>query len=64
MWYQVSLAKVVALLVYIGLGMVALRFGRTRQVRLAAYLGALLTAAFIVVAAYSKSPWGWFAALA
>ncbi len=56
-------AKVLALLVYIGLGMVALRFGRTGRVRLAAYLGALVTAAFIVAAAYSKSPWGWLAAL-
>ena len=56
-------AKLVALLVYIGLGMVALRFGRTRQARLVAYLGALVTAAFIVASAYSKSPWGWLAAL-
>lgn len=56
-------AKVLALLVYIGLGMVALRFGRSRSVRLAAYLGALLAAAFIVAAAYSKSAWGLFALL-
>ena len=56
-------AKVAALLVYIGLGMVALRFGRTRRQRLAAYIGALLTAAYIVAAAYSKSPWGWLAVI-
>jgi len=52
------LAKIIALLVYIGLGMVALRFGRTRGAKVTAWLAALLTAAYIVSVAYAKSPWG------
>lgn len=51
-------AKIIALLVYIGLGMVALRFGRTRRMRVTAYGLALLTAAYIVSVAYSKSAAG------
>ncbi|MEH6635366.1 MAG: SirB2 family protein [Halioglobus sp.] len=51
-------AKIIALLIYIGLGMVALRFGKTRKVRVNALLLALLTAGYIVSVAYSKSPWG------
>ena len=51
-------AKMIALLIYIGLGMVALRFGKTRKVRVNALLLALLTAGYIVSVAYSKSPWG------
>jgi len=52
------MAKIIALLVYIGLGMVALRFGRTRRTRVNAWLLALLAAAYIVSVAYSKSPLG------
>ncbi|MCB1855394.1 MAG: SirB2 family protein [Pseudomonadales bacterium] len=52
------IAKIVGLIVYIGLGMVALRFGRTRRVRATAFVLALLTAAYILAVAYSKSPWG------
>lgn len=52
------MAKIIALLAYIGLGMVALRFGKTRRVRLLAYMLALLCAGYIVTVAYSKSPWG------
>ena len=52
------IAKIVGLIVYIGLGMVALRFGRTRRVRATAFVLALLTAAYILSVAYSKSPWG------
>ena len=51
-------AKIIALLVYIGLGMVALRFGKSRKTRVNAWLLALLTAVYIVSVAYSKSPWG------
>lgn len=51
-------AKIIALLFYIGLGMVALRFGKTREVRVAAFGMALLTAAYIVSVAYTKSPLG------
>ncbi len=54
------IAKIVALLVYIGLGMVALRFGKSMKTRVNAWLLALLTAAYIVSVAYSKNPWGFF----
>ncbi len=54
-------AKVLALLAYIGLGMVALRFGRTRQVRILAWTSALVVAAYIVSVALNKSALGFFA---
>ena len=53
-------AKVVALLVYIGLGMVALRFGKTRRIRTACWLMALAVAAYIVSVALTKSAQGFF----
>jgi len=49
-------AKVFALVLYIGLGMVALRFGRTRQCRLAALILALMAGLYILLVAYTKSP--------
>jgi uncharacterized membrane protein SirB2 len=55
-------AKIIALLCYIGLGMVAFRFGKTRRVRVIAFGAALLTATYIVAVAFSKSPLGWLAA--
>lgn len=55
------MAKIIALLVYIGAGMVALRFGRSRNVRLAAWVFGLLTFLYIVSVAVSKSALGWFA---
>ena len=54
-------AKIAALLLYIGLGMVAFRFGRTPKVRIAAFAMALLTAFYIVTVAYTKSSRGMFA---
>ena len=56
--YGWLIAKVIALLLYIALGMVALRFGRTRRTRVAAFGMALLTAGYIVSVAYSKSALG------
>jgi uncharacterized membrane protein SirB2 len=56
------MAKIIALLCYIGLGMIALRLGKTRKIRVAAWLLALLTALYIVAVAYSKSPLGLLAA--
>lgn len=56
------LAKIIGLLVYIGLGMLALRPGRPTGWRAAAWLGALLTVTWIASVAISKSPWGFFAA--
>ncbi len=53
-------AKIIALLVYIGLGMVALRFGQTRRVRTSFWLMALVVAAYIVSVALTKSAQGFF----
>lgn len=49
-------AKVFALLVYIGLGMVAFRFGKTMPVRVASWLAALLVFAYIVAVAITRNP--------
>ncbi len=54
-------AKIIALLLYIVLGMVAFRFGRTRSVRIVAFAMALLTVFYIVTVAYTKSPLGMLA---
>ena len=51
------LAKIGALLVYIGLGTVALKRGRTRGVRLGAWLGALAVLLYIVSVALTKLVW-------
>lgn len=51
-------AKLCALLLYIGLGMVVMRFAATRQGQLLAYVAALFTAAYIVSVAYTKSALG------
>jgi uncharacterized membrane protein SirB2 len=50
--------KIVALAVYIVLGSVAIRRGRTMQVRLAAFFSALVVAAFIVSVARHHDPLG------
>jgi uncharacterized membrane protein SirB2 len=55
------MAKIIGLLLYIGLGMVALRPGRSRSVRAAAWVGALLMFGYIVSVAVTKSPWAWLA---
>ncbi|MFC0254598.1 SirB2 family protein [Massilia consociata] len=49
-------AKVAALVAYIVLGMMALKQGRTRQVRTAAFAGALVCFAYIVSVAVTKNP--------
>ena len=51
-------AKIIALLVYIALGMIALRFGKSQKTRVNAWLLALLTAGYMLSVAYSKNPWG------
>jgi len=50
------LAKITALLVYIGLGMVAFRFGKSKKVKVSAWFLALLTVAYIVQTALTKNP--------
>jgi uncharacterized membrane protein SirB2 len=52
--------KIVALLVYIGLGMVALSARRTRATRVAAGIAALLVFGHIVAVAFVKHPAGLF----
>ncbi len=49
-------AKVLALVGYIVLGTIALKRGRTTQVRAAAFAGALACFAYIVAVAVTKSP--------
>jgi uncharacterized membrane protein SirB2 len=56
------MAKIVGLVVYIGLGMVALRPSRPPAVRAVAWLAALATFAYIVSVAMTKRPAGFFAA--
>ena len=48
-------AKIVGLVAYIVLGAIALKHGRTRGIRIAAFCGALLTFAYIVAVAMTKS---------
>jgi uncharacterized membrane protein SirB2 len=57
------LAKLCGLVVYIGLGVVALRPTIARPVRAAAWVGALAVVAWIVSVAFTKTPWGFLAAL-
>ncbi len=48
-------AKVLGLIAYIVLGTIALKRGRTRGIRIAAFCGALLVFAYIVAVAITKS---------
>jgi uncharacterized membrane protein SirB2 len=56
-------AKVLGLLAYIVLGSIALRRGRTRGARVAAFVGALAAAGYIVCVALTHDPRGPFALL-
>jgi len=49
-------AKVIGLLVYIALGMIAMRFGKTRQKRIMAWIAAQCVFIYIVLVALTKSP--------
>lgn len=51
-------AKVCALVVYIALGTVALKRGRTKGIRVVALLAALLVFVYIVSVAVTRSPYG------
>jgi uncharacterized membrane protein SirB2 len=51
-------AKIIGLLVYIAVGMIALRFGRTKGVRASAWIGAMLVFGYIVSVAITKDPRG------
>lgn len=54
-------AKVVALFVYIGLGSLALKRGRSKTVRAAALVSAVVVFAYIVAVAITRNPWPWVA---
>jgi uncharacterized membrane protein SirB2 len=54
-------AKVVLLVVYIVLGSIAIKHGRTRAIRIAAFIAALLTIGFLVSVARAHHPLGLFA---
>ena len=49
-------AKVLALILYIALGMVALTYGRTKNIRITAWLCALLCFGYIVSVALTRNP--------
>jgi uncharacterized membrane protein SirB2 len=49
-------AKVLGLVLYIGLGFVALRFGRTRAIRIAAWLAAQMVFFYILLVARQHDP--------
>ncbi|KRI01336.1 hypothetical protein AO057_09215 [Curvibacter sp. PAE-UM] len=56
-WLQV---KLVVLLLYIGLGMLALKYARRREAKALCYIGALACYGFMVSVALTHSPWGVF----
>lgn len=49
-------AKVIALLIYIGLGMLALTYGKTRRIRVSAWVAAQLCFFYIAAVAITKNP--------
>lgn len=53
-------AKIFGLIGYIILGSVALKVGRTRTQRIAAWLAALAVFGWVVTVALTKNPWGFF----
>lgn len=55
------MAKIIALLAYIGIGTVALKRGRSKQIRVFAWLLGLTMFMYIVSVAVTKSVLGWFA---
>ena len=53
-------AKLAALLVYIGLGTVALKRGKTRRTRITAWLGSQAVFFYIVAVALTRNPLPWY----
>ncbi|MGD2074744.1 MAG: SirB2 family protein [Gammaproteobacteria bacterium] len=49
-------AKIVGLLVYIGLGMLALTYGRTKRIRITTWIAAQLCFFYIFAVAVTKNP--------
>jgi uncharacterized membrane protein SirB2 len=54
-------AKIIALVLYIILGTIALKSGKTRSIRISAFIAALAAFAYIVAVAISKNPLPWLA---
>lgn len=50
-------AKLMLLLLYILLGMVAFHWGRSRMVKMAAWVAAMMTYAAMVLVAVTRNPW-------
>ena len=57
------IAKLVALILYIVFGAIALRRGRTMQIRAAAFVAALSAYLYIAGVALSRSPTSWIAVI-
>lgn len=55
--------KVLLLVLYIVLGVLALRRGRTRKAQVTSFVAALLVYAFIISVALAHNPWGVFTRL-
>lgn len=49
-------AKVLALILYIGLGMIALTYGPTKDIRIAAWVAALFCFTYIAAVALTRNP--------
>lgn len=49
-------AKILGLVVYIALGMIALNYGRTKKIQITAWLAALLCFGYIVSVAINRNP--------
>lgn len=58
------MAKVVGVVIYVALGVIAMRPTRSKRVRVAAWLAAMATAGWIVSVAITKSAWGVFSLMA
>jgi uncharacterized membrane protein SirB2 len=52
-------AKVTGLVAYIGIGTVAMKAGRPRRVRIAAWVAAQCVFFYIVAVALTRNPWPW-----
>lgn len=53
-------AKILALVIYIALGMVALNYGKTQNIRITAWFAALLCFAYIASVALTRNPMVFF----
>jgi uncharacterized membrane protein SirB2 len=50
-------AKVIGMILYIGLGAVALKYGKTKRIKIMAFAASLFVFAYIVSVALTKNPW-------